>query len=152
MEHEQTNLQRKSRLQPCQWAYYGLVLYICFCFQQIAFMAKSQHHHINSRDSLACNLSLSKSHIAYNTKLSLTDTSHFNSNSLFFILDLLKIHKLIPHVNLQLSFSNVLPIHLGSKLLTDPSTTKLLLSGSHCSIQDSTIRMIRILKFVAETY
>ena len=43
------------------------------------------------------------------------------------ILDLLKIQP--TH---STHSSSVLPIHLGSKLLTDPSTTKLLLSGIHC--------------------
>ena len=47
-------------------------------------------------------------------------------NQPFSILDLLKIN---PLVHPQLLPSNVLPFPLGSKLLTNPSTTKLLLSG-----------------------
>ena len=90
--------------------------------------------HLNTIISLLIsNLSTgSKSHNAYNTKFSLSHTSHCNSNSLLLFLIFLKFNQLIPLVHPQLSPYSVLLIHLGSKLLTDPSTTKLLLSGIHC--------------------
>ena len=105
-----------------------LILIYCFCFQQIAFMANCQHHHINSRDSLACNLSLSKSHNAYNTKLSLTNTSHFNSNSLFLFLIFSKFtnsfHSLICSCLSRTSFQSISPQNYW-QILLPPSSCSL---------------------------
>ena len=119
-----------------------------FTFSESQLLAKQTNHynlfstllfvlslkHLNLIISLLIsNISTgSKSHNAYNTKISLSHTSHCNSNSHLLFWIFLKFSQLIPFVHLQLSPSSVLPIYLGSKLLTDPSTTKHLLSGIHC--------------------
>ena len=88
----------------------------------------SRKHPIIIISLLASNLSTgSKSHNAYNTKFSLSHTSHFNLNSLL-------LFQLLPLVHPQLSPSIVLPMHLDSKLLTDPSYATKRFSVIHCPI------------------